>query len=82
MSKILIEVKYRENTGLSAKEAIVEWANDSRTAAAIVVTKNSADYGNTNHPAKSPITKIPAFAFLYLPGHAEYTRYPNAIKAK
>lgn len=80
LSKILIEVKYRENTGLSNKEAIVEWANDAKTAAAIVITKNSSDYGNTDHSTKSPITKIPAFAFLYLLGHAEYTRYLESIK--
>ena len=80
LSKILIEVKYRENTGLSSKEAIVEWANDAKTAAAIVITKNSSDYGNTDHSTKSPITKIPAFAFLYLLGHAEYTRYLESIK--
>lgn len=79
LSKILIEVKYRENTGLSNKEAIVEWANDEKTFA-IVVTKNSSDYGNTDHATKNPITKIPAFAFLYLLGHAEYTRYLDAIQ--
>ncbi|WP_373233441.1 ATP-binding protein [Cohnella sp.] len=82
LSKILIEVKYRENTGMSTKEAIVEWANDAKTAAAIVITKNSTDYGNTDHPTKCPITKIPAFAFLYLLGHAEYTRYLESIKGK
>lgn len=80
LSKILIEVKYRENTGLSNREAIVEWANDPKTAAAIVVTKNSSDYGNTDHPTRNPITKIPAFAFLYLLGHAEYTRYLDSIR--
>ncbi|GIQ70500.1 ATP-binding protein [Xylanibacillus composti] len=81
LSKILIEVKYRENTGLSTREAIVEWANDAKTAAALVITKNSSDYGNTDHPTNCPITKIPAFAFLYLLGHAEYTRYLESIRA-
>ncbi len=71
MKKMLIEVKYRENTGLSHKEAIVEWANDARVEAAIVVTKNSSDYGRTEHASACPIIKIPAFAFLYLLGHIE-----------
>lgn len=82
LSKIVIEVKYRENTSLSNKDAIVEWANDAKTAAALVITKNSSDYGNTNHAAKCPITKIPAFAFLYLLGHAEYSKYLESRKAK
>jgi predicted AAA+ superfamily ATPase len=80
MTKLLIEVKYRENTGLSQKEAIVEWANDPKVASAIVITKNSSDFGNTDHTTKSPITKIPAFAFLYLLGHAEYTKYLGTLK--
>jgi predicted AAA+ superfamily ATPase len=73
-SKIVIEVKYRENTDLSEKEAIVEWANQTRTSA-IVVTKNSTDYGVMRHNTLNPIIKIPAFAFLYLLGHVEYARY-------
>ncbi|TDF94430.1 ATP-binding protein [Paenibacillus piri] len=75
LRKIIIEVKYRENTSLSHKEAIVEWANDPKVASAIVITKNSSDFGITDHATSCPIIKIPAFAFLYLLGHAEYTRY-------
>jgi len=81
MSKILIEVKYRENTGLSHKEAIVEWADDPKVAAAIVITKNSTDFGITGHATKCPIVKIPAFAFLYLLGHAEYTAYLESMRS-
>ncbi len=80
LSKILIEVKYRENSTLSRKEAVVAWADDDKTAAAIVVTKNSSDYGKTDHPTRCPIIKIPAFAFLYLLGHAENTRYLEALE--
>ena len=75
LSKIIIEVKYRKTTDLSGKEAIVEWANQPRTSA-IVVTKNSTDYGVTSHQTLNPIIKIPAFAFLYLLGHVEYASYP------
>ncbi|MDB5055453.1 MAG: family ATPase [Bacilli bacterium] len=81
MSKIIIEVKYRENTDLSEKEAIVEWANHTRTSA-IVVTKNSTDYGVTKHKTLSPIIKIPAFAFLYLLGHVEYISYIGNLQNK
>lgn len=76
MNKILIEVKYRENTALSHREAIVEWAgSDPKVTAAIVITKNSTDFGITNHGTKCPIVKIPAYAFLYLLGCSEYTRF-------
>jgi predicted AAA+ superfamily ATPase len=73
--RIIIEVKYRENTTISEKEAIVEWANDEKTLGAIVITKNSDDYGFVSHPTRTKIVKIPAFAFLYLLGHAEYEGY-------
>ena len=79
LAKILIEVKYREKTDLSEKEAIVEWAKDAKTAAAIVITKSSADYGIVKYANASPIVKMPAFAFLYLLGHAEYTRYVDSL---
>jgi hypothetical protein len=79
LTKILIEVKYRENTNLSHKEAIVEWADDPKAAAAIVITKNSADYGVTDYGKKCPIIKIPAYAFLYLLGHAEFTKYRDSL---
>jgi len=81
MRKMLIEVKYRENTGLSSKEAIVEWANDARVEAAIVATKNSSDYGRTEHASACPIVKIPAFAFLYLLGHAQASTYGIANRS-
>jgi len=80
-SKILIEVKYREDTRLPHREAIVEWADDPQVAAAIIITKNSTDYGVTDHGTKCPIIKIPAFAFLYLLGHAEYTKYLEALQS-
>lgn len=73
--KILMEAKYKENPGISRKEAIVEWADDEKTIAAIVVTKNSEDYGKTSHDTRTPVIRIPAFAFLYLLGHAEKEGY-------
>ncbi|HET7580557.1 MAG TPA: ATP-binding protein [Bacillales bacterium] len=73
--KILIEAKYKGSPGISKNEAIVRWADDEKTIAAIVVTKNSDDYGKVSHDTQTPIIRIPAFAFLYLLGHAEKEGY-------
>lgn len=76
-SKILIEIKYRENPKIKQTEAIVEWSKkDKLPAASLLVTKNAGDYGLLDH---APIMRIPAFAFLYLLGHAEKTRFKKPI---
>lgn len=75
-SQILIEIKYRENARIKATEAIVEWSKKDKATAAILVTKNSADIGYVDH---APVMRIPAFAFLYLLGHAEKTRYKKPV---
>lgn len=78
--RIIIEVKYREGAGVTDREAIVEWANDDRTAAAVLVTKNSDDYGVIHSlKTKCPVLRIPAFAFLYLLGHAERAGYQDVL---
>lgn len=73
--RTLIEVKYRQNSTISETEAIVEWANDVQTKGAIIVTRNDDDYGKTKHNTSTKIIRIPAFAFLYLLGHAEKEGY-------
>lgn len=78
IGRILIEVKYKHNSTISEKEAIVEWANDNQTKGAILVTKNDNDYGITKHETSTPIVRIPAFAFLYLLGQAEKEGYMQA----
>jgi predicted AAA+ superfamily ATPase len=77
--RILAEVKYRENPIIKQDDAIVELANSEKEKilAAIVVTKNSDSYGIVQYKTKIPIYKIPAFAFLYLLGHAEENGYKN-----
>ncbi|PWK13049.1 ATP-binding protein [Tumebacillus permanentifrigoris] len=70
--KILIEVKYRENPKIKETEAIVEWSKKETHSASLLITKNSEDYGVLEH---APIMRIPAFAFLYLLGHAEKHRF-------
>lgn len=69
--RILIEVKYREDTSLKRTDAIAELADLPDTIGAILVTKNADDYGVLSFRTRVPIVKIPAFAFLYLLGHAE-----------
>jgi hypothetical protein len=73
--KCIIEVKYRQNPSISENEAIIEWANDPETKEAIVVTRNGNDYGIIQHETKTKIIRIPAFALLYLLGHAEKEGY-------
>lgn len=74
-SKILIEIKYRENPKIKETEAIVDWSKkDGAPTASLLITKHAEDYGLLDH---APIMRIPAFAFLYLLGHAEKMRYRN-----
>lgn len=66
--KVLVEVKYRENAVISPSDAISELAAEA--AAAIVVTKNADDFGVQQTKIRAQLLRIPAFAFLYLLGHA------------
>lgn len=77
--RILTEVKYRENPVIRQDDAIVELANSEKDKilAAIVVTKTSDSYGILPYKTKVPIYKIPAYAFLYLLGHAEEKGYKD-----
>lgn len=70
---ILIEVKYREGAPIADDDAIVELCEES--SAAIVVTKNAADFGVHNTKCGKDLLRIPAFAFLYLLGNAEKHGY-------
>lgn len=78
IGKILIEVKYRNNSTIPTTDAIVGLSNDPQTKAAIVITKDSTDYGKTQYNTSTPIIRIPAFAFLYLLGHAEKEAYSHS----
>ena len=71
--KILCEVKYRNNSNISANDAIVELCGDekSKVTNAFLVTKQLDDFGITKHETRVPILRIPAIAFLYLLGKAE-----------
>ena len=70
---ILIEVKYREGAPISGDDAIAELCTEA--SAAIVVTKSASDFGVHNTKSGKNMLRIPAFAFLYLLGHAETNGY-------
>ena len=73
VKNILIEVKYREGAPIPDDSAICEMASES--SAAIIVTKTPDDYGIHNAPNGQRLIRIPAYAFLYLLGHAEKNGY-------
>ena len=73
VKNILIEVKYREGAPIPDDSAICELAAES--SAAIIVTKTPDDYGVHNAPNGQKLIPIPAYAFLYLLGHAEKNGY-------
>ena len=70
---ILIEVKYREQAAVPDSDAIIEHCRDA--ASAIIVTKRADDFGEHAALDGSKLLRIPAFAFLYLLGHAEKNGY-------
>ena len=70
---ILIEVKYREGAPIPDDSAIVALSGEA--AASIVVTKTADDFGVHNTKSGTDLIRIPAFAFLYLLGHAEKHGY-------
>ena len=70
---ILIEVKYREGAPSADDDALSELCGDA--SAAIIVTKNAGDFGIHNTKSGQDMIRIPAFAFLYLLGHAEKNGY-------
>ncbi len=73
VKNILIEVKYREGAPVADDDAIVTMCEES--SAAIIVTKTPDDFGVHNTKCGRDLLRIPAFAFLYLLGHAEKNGY-------
>ena len=73
IDNILIEVKYREEAPISNDDAIIEHSKNA--ASALVITKRATDFGEHNGPNGEKLLRIPAFAFLYLLGHAERHGY-------
>jgi len=71
--KILCEIKYRNDSSISATDAIVALTKEAGTkvTSVFVITKNITDYGTSQHDTPVPIFRIPAFVFTYLIGMAE-----------
>ncbi|MCC8102454.1 MAG: ATP-binding protein [Clostridiales bacterium] len=71
--KILCEVKYRNNSHISATDAIAELCQDEKNKVtnAFLITKRLDDFGITKHETKVPILRVPAIAFLYILGKTE-----------
>ena len=71
--KILLEVKYREQSKIKKDDAIITMP--TKKDKAFIITKNPTDFGIVENIKGQQIVKIPAFAFLYLLGHAEKIGY-------
>ncbi len=71
--KILCEVKYRNNSHVSAADAIVELCQDKKSGVtnSFLITKQLDDFGIAKHETATPILRVPAIAFLYLLSRAE-----------
>ena len=71
--KVLCEVKYRNDTSVSASDAIIALSNedDTKVSNSFIVTKSLLDYGLTNHETLVAVFRIPALVFVYLLGRAE-----------
>ena len=71
--KILCEVKYRNNSTVSALDAVISLSNeaDTNVTNAFVVTKNLLDYGMVQHDTRVPVFRVPALPFIYMLGRAE-----------
>ena len=66
-------MKYRDASPISDNDAISLLCEES--SASIIVTKSPADFGIHNAKNGFKMLRIPAFAFLYLLGHAEKNGY-------
>lgn len=70
---IMVEVKYREQAPIANDDAIIEYC--TQASAAFIITKRAEDFGVHDAPNGQKLLRIPAFAFLYLLGHAEKNGY-------
>ena len=48
-------------------------------SASFIITKRAEDYGIQKAPSGATMLRIPAFAFLYLLGHAEQIAYQEGL---
>ena len=74
-TKILCEVKYRNNPSVSATDAIITLSNEegANVSGSFIITKALTDYGLTKHDTLVPVFRIPALVFMYLLGKGRMT---------
>lgn len=65
-SKILCEVKYRNSSELSAKDALIAHCHGEEPALHLLATKSPYDFGRIEAPGAAPLFRIPATALCYL----------------
>lgn len=70
---MMVEVKYREQAPIANDDAMIKYC--SQASAAFIITKRAEDFGVHDAPNGQKLLRIPAFAFLYLLGHAEKNGY-------
>jgi len=72
---LAVEVKYREAPGIGPQDGISTLGGNGDAVRAFVITKLPRDFGpvglKTPPPNRTAPFMVPAFAFLYLLGHAE-----------
>lgn len=73
IKNLLIEVKYRDSAPVPNDSAICQLCSEA--SASVIVTKSSDDYGIHHAPDGTKMVRMPAYAFLYLLGHAEKTAF-------
>ncbi len=77
-SHVAVEVKYRERVSAADARGLLAFCAAVEVAGAFLVTKGRADVGPLDAPhlpaGRTGPWRIPAYAFLYLLGHAEHER--------
>ena len=65
--RFLCEVKYKNDSSISHRDAIAQLCSDSRTLGAFLITRNLGDFGISGlTQGAQPIIRIPAATFCYL----------------
>ncbi|MDO5465138.1 MAG: ATP-binding protein [Akkermansia sp.] len=65
--RFLCEVKYKNDSSISQRDAIAQLCTDSKTSGAFLITRNAGDFGISNlTEGGKPIIRIPAATFCYL----------------
>jgi predicted AAA+ superfamily ATPase len=75
-NRMLIEVKFREQYSLGDVSLIASEAENASSA--LLITKRDDDFGPLQ--TRPAVYRIPAYAFLYLLGHAEKYGYKDTQK--